>query len=93
MADTFSWMRFPQANVTSTTWFRVGASFSRSSVTGRPEDENGEAYRFSSHSMRHTFVFWCLNNGLPTEDVAMLIGDSVQIVGNTTAHGLPDGRS
>jgi integrase/recombinase XerD len=44
------------------------------------KDENGADYGFTSHSMRHTFVFWCLNSGLPTEDVAMLIGDSVQIV-------------
>lgn len=43
-------------------------------------DEHGESLKFGSHSMRHTFVFWALNNGLPTEDVAMLIGDSVQIV-------------
>jgi integrase/recombinase XerD len=44
------------------------------------KDENGAPYPFGSHSMRHTFVFWALNHGLPTEDVAMLIGDNVQIV-------------
>ena len=59
------------------TW---GGLFSKLGDLAALTDENGEAYRFSSHSMRHTFVFWCLNNGLPTEDVAMLIGDSVQIV-------------
>jgi len=57
-----------------------GVLFSKLGDSAELKDENGEAYRFSSHSMRHTFVFWCLNNGLPTEDVAMLIGDSVQIV-------------
>ena len=30
--------------------------------------------------MRHTFVYWCLQNQITTEDVAMLIGDSVPIV-------------
>lgn len=44
------------------------------------KDENGQPYRFTSHGLRHTFVLWCLNNGMPTEDVAALIGDSVQIV-------------
>lgn len=44
------------------------------------KDEHGLPYRFTSHSLRHTFVFWCLNHGLPTEDVAALIGDSVEVV-------------
>jgi site-specific recombinase XerD len=57
-----------------------GVLFRKLGEVAELTDENGEAYHFSSHSMRHTFVFWCLNNGLPTEDVAMLIGDSVQIV-------------
>jgi integrase/recombinase XerD len=43
-------------------------------------DEHGAPYHFTSHSMRHTFVFWALNAGLPTEDVAALLGDSVEIV-------------
>jgi hypothetical protein len=30
--------------------------------------------------MRHTFVYWCLNHGIATEDVAAMIGDSVEIV-------------
>ena len=44
------------------------------------KDEQNLTIRFHSHMLRHTFVYWCLNNGLPTEDVAALIGDSVQIV-------------
>lgn len=44
------------------------------------KDEQNQPIRFHSHMLRHTFVYWCLNNGLPTEDVAALIGDSVQIV-------------
>jgi integrase len=30
--------------------------------------------------MRHTFAFWCLNHDITTEDIAMLIGDSVEVV-------------
>jgi site-specific recombinase XerD len=43
-------------------------------------DADGQPFKFTSHSMRHTFVGWALNAGLPTEDIAMLIGDSVEIV-------------
>jgi integrase len=43
-------------------------------------DDHGQLLHFTSHSMRHTFVFWALNAGLPTEDIAALIGDSVEIV-------------
>lgn len=42
--------------------------------------DQGQPLRFHSHMLRHTFVYWCLNHDLPTEDVAALIGDSVQIV-------------
>jgi site-specific recombinase XerD len=44
------------------------------------KDENGQPFHFTSHGLRHTFVFWCLNKGMPTEDVAALIGDSLPIV-------------
>ena len=43
-------------------------------------DDHGQPLHFTSHSMRHTFVFWGLNAGLPTEDIAALIGDSIEIV-------------
>jgi integrase/recombinase XerD len=43
-------------------------------------DDHDQPLHFTSHSMRHTFVFWALNAGLPTEDIAALIGDSVEIV-------------
>ena len=43
-------------------------------------DDHSQPLHFTSHSMRHTFVFWALNAGLPTEDIAALIGDSVEIV-------------
>jgi integrase/recombinase XerD len=44
------------------------------------KDSNGEPYHFTSHALRHSFVLWCLNHEMPTEDVAALIGDSVEIV-------------
>lgn len=44
------------------------------------KDEHDSPIKFHSHMLRHTFVSWCLHHGLPTEDVAALIGDSVQIV-------------
>lgn len=44
------------------------------------DDHHQPFLHFTSHSMRHTFVFWALNAGLPTEDIAALIGDSVEIV-------------
>jgi len=43
-------------------------------------DADGAPYRFTSHSLRHSFVLWALNAGMPTEDVAALLGDSVEIV-------------
>jgi integrase/recombinase XerD len=57
-----------------------GVLFRKLGVLAALKDENDAPYGFTSHSMRHTFVFWALNKGMPTEDVAMLIGDSVQIV-------------
>ncbi len=44
------------------------------------KDADGQPYHFTSHSLRHSFVYFCLNAGLPTEDIATLIGDSPQIV-------------
>jgi site-specific recombinase XerD len=43
-------------------------------------DEQGEPIRPTSHWMRHTFVRWCLDNDMPTEDIAMLLGDTLAIV-------------
>ncbi len=42
-------------------------------------DEHDAPYKFTSHALRHSFVLWALNAGMTTEDVAALIGDSVQI--------------
>lgn len=57
-----------------------GTLFSKVSDLAGLVDHNGQPYPFTSHSMRHTFVFWCLNQDIPTEDIAMLIGDSVEVV-------------
>ncbi len=57
-----------------------GKLFGRVSEVAGLVDEHGEPYPFTSHSMRHTFVYWCLNHGIATEDVAAMIGDSVEIV-------------
>jgi integrase len=57
-----------------------GRLFGRVSEVAGLVNEHGEPYHFTSHSMRHTFAFWCLGKGIPTEDIAMLIGDSVEIV-------------
>jgi integrase len=36
--------------------------------------------RFGSHCLRHSFAVWCFMAGQTTEDVAMLLGDSVEVV-------------
>jgi len=59
------------------TWiFRMG----KLNAVAELKDEHGAPYRFSSHALRHTFVYWCLNLGFPTEDIATLIGDTPAIV-------------
>lgn len=57
-----------------------GNFFRKLSDVADLKNTEGQAIEFTSHWMRHTFVKWCLNSGLPTEDIAMLIGDTVQIV-------------
>ena len=44
------------------------------------KDENGEQLKPTSHWLRHTFVRWCLDNNISTENIAMLIGDNVATV-------------
>jgi integrase len=57
-----------------------GDLFRKLGLLANLRDDHGQPLHFTSHSMRHTFVFWALNAGLPTEDIAALIGDSVEIV-------------
>jgi integrase len=44
------------------------------------KNDEGNDFHFTSHMLRHTFVRWCLDMEIPTEDIAMLIGDTLQIV-------------
>lgn len=46
------------------------------------KDENGEAIRFTSHFLRHSFVAWAIMAGLATSDIAALIGDTEITVAN-----------
>jgi integrase/recombinase XerD len=57
-----------------------GYLFGKLSDAANLTDENGEAFKFGSHAMRHTFVYWCLQNEITTEDIAMLIGDTLAVV-------------
>jgi integrase/recombinase XerD len=57
-----------------------GTLFGKLSDAASLTDEDGQPYAFGSHAMRHTFVYWALNNDISTEDVAMLLGDTVAIV-------------
>jgi site-specific recombinase XerD len=53
------------------------------------KNEDGEVMDVGSHWMRHTFVHHCLLHGLPTEDVAALIGDTVQVVAARYSEWIP----
>jgi integrase len=57
-----------------------GDLFRKLGLLANLRDDHDQPLHFTSHGMRHTFVFWALNAGLPTEDIAALIGDSVEIV-------------
>jgi integrase/recombinase XerD len=59
------------------TW---GSKYQRLADLAEITDEQDEPIRPTSHWMRHSFVFWCLQNDMPTEDIAMLLGDSLAIV-------------
>jgi len=56
------------------------------------KDDENQPIRFHSHMLRHTFVYWCLNHELPTEDVAALTGTAFRLSPVITAAGFPDGR-
>ncbi len=44
------------------------------------KDEDGQPWHFTLYQLRHTFVAFCLNKGLPTEDIAQLLGNTPAIV-------------
>jgi integrase/recombinase XerD len=57
-----------------------GYLFGKLSDVSGLTDGDGQPYAFGSHAMRHTFVYWALNNDISTEDVAMLLGDTLAVV-------------
>lgn len=59
---------------------RWGELFGKLADIADIKDAEGEALRPTSHWLRHTFVRWCLDHDLPSEDIAALIGDSVQVL-------------
>lgn len=44
------------------------------------KDEHGAPFPFGAHSFRHTFCIRMLMAGMPTEDVAILVGDNPETV-------------
>ena len=50
------------------------------------KDEHGDSVHFHTHVLRDSFAVWALNSGMPVEDVAALLGDSVTV---TLKHYLP----
>jgi integrase len=57
-----------------------GYKYQKLADVAQISDEQNEPIRPTSHWMRHSFVFWCLHNEMPTEDIAMLLGDTLAIV-------------
>jgi site-specific recombinase XerD len=57
-----------------------GNLFSKLGECADLKDADGVPFHFTSHCLRHSFAFFCFNSGMPTEDVAMLLGDSVAVV-------------
>ncbi len=47
------------------------------------KNADGSDFHFGSHCLRHSFAAMCFMNGMPTEDVALLLGDSVQVVADS----------
>lgn len=52
------------------------------------KDENGKLPTF--HSLRHTFISTCLQNGIPEHTVAAWVGDTVEEIRRTYSHLLKD---
>jgi site-specific recombinase XerD len=58
-------------------WSRL---FTKLGAVAAIKNADGSDFHFGSHCLRHSFAAFCFNAGMPTEDVAMLLGDSVQVV-------------
>ena len=57
-----------------------GTKYQKLADVANIRDEENLPIRPTSHWMRHSFVFWCLQHEMPTEDIAMLLGDTLAIV-------------
>jgi len=57
-----------------------GTKYQKLADVANITDEQNLPIRPTSHWMRHSFVFWCLQHEMPTEDIAMLLGDTLAIV-------------
>ena len=46
--------------------------------------------RFSLHALRHSFISWAIEDGVPVTQVADWVGDSVETISNVYAHAIKD---
>lgn len=62
---------------------RWSSIFSKLGKTAAIKNADGSDFHFGSHCLRHSFAAMCFMNSMPTEDVALLLGDSVQVVADS----------
>jgi integrase/recombinase XerD len=62
---------------------RWSSIFSKLGKTAAIRNADGSDFHFGSHCLRHSFAAMCFMNSMPTEDVALLLGDSVQVVADS----------
>jgi integrase len=60
------------------------------SVTDRGCQHSAEVPRVSSHSLRHTYVSWMIDEGHSADKVAFWIGDTPATVRSVYAHMLEE---
>jgi site-specific recombinase XerD len=59
---------------------RFGTLLTKLGIVADIRDEDGNSQKFTSHCLRHSFVAAMLNADVPTEDVALMIGDDLVTV-------------
>ncbi len=62
---------------------RWSALFSKLGEVADIKNADGSLFHFGSHCLRHSWAAFCLLSGLDVADVAMLLGDSVEVVADT----------